>query len=46
MVPGDVLRLEIEMTNKRTKFVGMSGKAYVEDTLVAEAEFMAAIVDR
>lgn len=46
VVPGDVLRLEIEMTNKRTKFVGMSGKAYVEDTLVAEAEFMAAIVDR
>jgi len=24
----------------------MSGKAYVNETLVAEAEFMAAIVDR
>ncbi|GAB4285831.1 MAG: bifunctional UDP-3-O-[3-hydroxymyristoyl] N-acetylglucosamine deacetylase/3-hydroxyacyl-ACP dehydratase [Ignavibacteriaceae bacterium] len=46
VVPGDQLFLEIEMTNKKSKVVMMSGKAFVNDTLVAEAEFMAAIVDR
>jgi len=44
--PGDQLYLEVDMTNKKSKVVMMSGKAYVNETLVAEAEFMAAIVDR
>lgn len=44
--PGDQLYLEVELTNKKSKVVMMSGKAYVNDVLVAEADFMAAIVDR
>ena len=46
VVPGDQLFLEVEMTNKKSKVILMSGKAYVNDSLVAEAEFMAAVVDR
>ncbi len=46
VVPGDQLFLEIEMTNKKSKVVMMKGRAFVNDILVAEAEFMAAIVDR
>ena len=46
VVPGDQLFLEVELTNKKSKVVIMNGKAFVNDTLVAEAEFMAAIVDR
>ncbi len=44
--PGDQLFLEIEMTNKKSKVIIMNGKAFVNDNLVAEAEFMAGIVDR
>lgn len=44
--PGDQLYLEIELTNKKSKVVMMSGKAYVNEVLVAEADFMAGIVDR
>lgn len=46
VVPGDQLVLEIELTNKKSKVVMMSGKAYVGDLLVAEADFMAGIVDK
>ena len=46
VVPGDVLTLEVEMVNKKSKVVTMTGHAFVNDTLVAEADFMAAIVDR
>ena len=46
VVPGDQMYMEIEMTNKKSKVVLMSGKTYVNDVLVAEAEFMAAIADR
>ncbi len=46
VVPGDELYLEIELTNKKSKVVVMSGKAFVNNNLVAEADFMAAIVDR
>ncbi len=46
VLPGDQLYLEIELTNKKSKVVMMSGKAIVNDALVAEADFMAAIVDR
>lgn len=46
VVPGDQLVLEIELTNKKSKVVMMSGKAYVGDVLVAEADFMAGIVDK
>jgi UDP-3-O-[3-hydroxymyristoyl] N-acetylglucosamine deacetylase/3-hydroxyacyl-[acyl-carrier-protein] dehydratase len=46
VVPGDQLILEVEMVSKKSKVVLMSGKAYVDDALVAEADFMAGIVDR
>ena len=46
VVPGDQMYMEIELTNKKSKVVMMSGKTYVNDVLVAEAEFMAAIADR
>ena len=46
VVPGDQLILEVELQQKKSKVVLMSGKAYVDDNLVAEADFMAGIVDR
>lgn len=46
VVPGDQLTIEVELTNKKSKVVLMSGKAFVNDNLVAEADFMAGIVDR
>lgn len=44
--PGDQLFLEVELLQKKSKIFTMSGKAYVNDYLVAEADFMAGIVDR
>ena len=46
VVPGDQLFLEVELVNKRSKVFMMTGKAYVNDILVAEADFMAGVVDR
>jgi UDP-3-O-[3-hydroxymyristoyl] N-acetylglucosamine deacetylase/3-hydroxyacyl-[acyl-carrier-protein] dehydratase len=46
VVPGDQLFLEIELTSKKSKIFMMKGKAIVNDQLVAEAEFMAGVVDR
>ena len=46
VVPGDQLYMEIELTNKKSKVVMMRGKTYVNETLVAEADFMAGVVDR
>ena len=46
VVPGDQLYLEVELTHKKSKVIMMSGKAYVNDNLVAEADFMAGVVDR
>lgn len=44
--PGDQLVLELEMVSRRSKICQMTGKAFVDGTLVAEAELSAAIVDR
>jgi 3-hydroxyacyl-[acyl-carrier-protein] dehydratase len=44
--PGDQLRFELEMHAFRRSACKMSGKAYVEDKVVASADFMAMIVDR
>lgn len=44
--PGDELRLEIEVLSFRNTRSKMSGKAYVGDKLVAEAELLATMVDR
>lgn len=46
VVPGDQLYLEVELTQKKSKVVLMHGKAFVNETLVAEADFMAGIVDK
>ena len=44
--PGDDLRLEIEVLSFRNTRSKMTGKAYVGDKLVAEAELLATLVDR
>lgn len=44
--PGDVLRYEVAMLGKDDRGALMSGKAFVEGKLVAEATLMLATVDR
>jgi UDP-3-O-[3-hydroxymyristoyl] N-acetylglucosamine deacetylase/3-hydroxyacyl-[acyl-carrier-protein] dehydratase len=44
--PGDQLVFELEMLKYRKSTCKMSGRAYVGGDLVAEAELMAAVVDR
>ena len=46
VVPGDQLFMEVEIVDRKSKIVMMRGKSYVNDVLVAEADFMAGIVDR
>jgi UDP-3-O-[3-hydroxymyristoyl] N-acetylglucosamine deacetylase/3-hydroxyacyl-[acyl-carrier-protein] dehydratase len=46
VLPGDQLVLEVEMVSRRSKTCKMKGSAHVDGNLVAEAEFMAAVVDR
>ncbi len=46
VLPGDQLRFELEMTAFRRNTCKMSGKAYIDDGLVASADFMAMVVDR
>lgn len=46
VVPGDQLFIEVELTLKKSKIFTMAGKVYVDNILVAEADFMAGIVDR
>ncbi|MFO7577910.1 MAG: 3-hydroxyacyl-ACP dehydratase FabZ [Pelovirga sp.] len=41
VLPGDVLRMELELLSKRRGIYQFMGKAYVGDTLVAEAELKA-----
>lgn len=46
VTPGDQLRFELDMLTFRRNTCKMSGHAYVGDTLVAEADFMAMVIDR
>jgi UDP-3-O-[3-hydroxymyristoyl] N-acetylglucosamine deacetylase / 3-hydroxyacyl-[acyl-carrier-protein] dehydratase len=46
VTPGDQVLFNLRMTRKRGKTFLMAGEAMVEGQLVAEAELMAAIVDR
>ncbi len=46
VVPGDQVLFELRMLRRRGKTFVMAGEAKVEGQLVAEAEFMAAIVGR
>jgi beta-hydroxyacyl-ACP dehydratase FabZ len=46
VVPGDQLRFELEMQQFRGKTCRMRGTAFVDGQVAAEAEMMAAIMDR
>ena len=46
VVPGDQLRIEVEVLAWRTTAVRMSGKAYVGEKLVCEANVTCVLVDR
>jgi 3-hydroxyacyl-[acyl-carrier-protein] dehydratase len=45
VVPGDQLRLELEITKHRQSIWGFKGKALVDGKLVAEAELLAMLGD-
>ncbi len=44
VVPGDQLRLEVEILRLKNKFCRMRGKAYVEGEIVVEGEIMASLL--
>jgi len=46
VVPGDQLRMEVEVVQNRGSTVRLSGKAFVEGQLAAEAAMLARVVDR
>ncbi|MBI9073137.1 MAG: bifunctional UDP-3-O-[3-hydroxymyristoyl] N-acetylglucosamine deacetylase/3-hydroxyacyl-ACP dehydratase [Melioribacteraceae bacterium] len=46
VLPGDQLIFEVDLISKKSKVIKMKGKAFVDNNLVAEAEFMAAVVDK
>ncbi|MFH1259237.1 MAG: bifunctional UDP-3-O-[3-hydroxymyristoyl] N-acetylglucosamine deacetylase/3-hydroxyacyl-ACP dehydratase [Elusimicrobiota bacterium] len=46
VVPGDVLRLEVEVLRARERGGKVQGKAYVDEHLAAESEFMFTLVDK
>lgn len=46
VLPGSQLIMELTMVNRKPSYCKMSGKAYVNGELVAEAEMMAAIMNR
>lgn len=46
VLPGDVLRMELELLSKRRGIYQFSGTAYVGETKVAEAELKATFADK
>jgi UDP-3-O-[3-hydroxymyristoyl] N-acetylglucosamine deacetylase/3-hydroxyacyl-[acyl-carrier-protein] dehydratase len=46
VVPGDQLRMEIEMLSFKRSTIKIAGKAFVDDKIVAEGTFLAVVVDR
>ncbi len=46
VVPGDQLRYEVELVNRKRNFFHIRGMAFVENTLVAEADMTAVVVDK
>lgn len=46
VVPGDQLRMEVELANHRRNFVNMKGKAMVDDKVVCELDASSAIIPR
>jgi len=45
VVPGDQLRLEIDMIKLKSKFCHIKGKAIVDDEVVVEGEVMASLMN-
>jgi beta-hydroxyacyl-[acyl carrier protein] dehydratase FabZ len=45
VLPGDILRLEVDVIKKRPPFWKMQGRAFVESELVCEAEVTAMVTD-
>ena len=46
VIPGDQLRLECELLQKRSNSVRMHGTATVDGSMVAEAEMLSIMVER
>lgn len=46
VVPGDQLRMEVQLTSQRRNFITMTGKATVDGAVVCELEASAAIVPK
>jgi len=46
VLPGDILRMELELVSKRRGIYQFSGIAYVGDTKVAEADLKATFADK
>ena len=46
IVPGDQLRLQCTLIRQKKNVFKMRGEAYVDDTLVAEAELLASVEDK
>ncbi|MFH1715156.1 MAG: bifunctional UDP-3-O-[3-hydroxymyristoyl] N-acetylglucosamine deacetylase/3-hydroxyacyl-ACP dehydratase [Elusimicrobiota bacterium] len=46
VVPGDQIRMDVELIRARARGGKVIGKAYVDSALVAEAEFMFSLVDK
>lgn len=46
VLPGNVLRMELEVMSKRRGIYQFEAKAYVEETLVAQAELKATFADK
>jgi UDP-3-O-[3-hydroxymyristoyl] N-acetylglucosamine deacetylase/3-hydroxyacyl-[acyl-carrier-protein] dehydratase len=46
VLPGDQIRFELELLKLKSMFCKMSGKAFVDGALVAEAELLSKVVDK
>jgi 3-hydroxyacyl-[acyl-carrier-protein] dehydratase len=46
VIPGDQLRIEITVIKQRGRYYKMKGEAFVEGTLVAEAELSCTVIER
>jgi 3-hydroxymyristoyl/3-hydroxydecanoyl-(acyl carrier protein) dehydratase len=46
VVPGDQIRFDVRILQRRLQFCRMRGEAYVEGKLVAEAELSSVLADR
>ena len=46
VVPGDQIRMEVELVQNRGRTIRLRGQALVDGAVVAEADMMARIVDR